>query len=205
MVLATMQEVGIIISIFQIRKRRFSKGQRLTQFTQESKTARDHNPRPPTCCCREISKAKEPSLLGQETDKIRAILGHRQQALTPSPTLSLLSGLELVSCPGRSGVRGAAHRQMATLAMAGPTLIAPGLVSTRAEEQRPFMGCNPGRGEKNGQVYGEAGSHGGRERAAQAWLARGPGFRPLSQGGRRSLAASEGPVCALCQQGGQAF
>lgn len=52
MVLATMQEVGIIISIFQIRKSRFGKGQRLPQFTQESKTARDHKPRPPTCCCR---------------------------------------------------------------------------------------------------------------------------------------------------------
>lgn len=85
MVLATMQEVGIIISIFQIRKSRFGKGQRLPQFTQESKTARDHKPRPPTCCCREISKAKAPSLLGQETDKIRATLGHRQQHPHPIP------------------------------------------------------------------------------------------------------------------------
>lgn len=81
----------------------------------------------------------------------------------------------------------------------------PGPVSPRAEEQRAFTGCNPGRGEKNGQVYAEAGSHGGKERAEQDWLAQGPGSGPHSQGGRQSLAASEGPVCAICQLGGQAF
>lgn len=94
---------------------------------------------------------------------------------------------------------------MATVAKAEQTLMVPGPVSSRAEKQRAFTECNPGRGEKNSQVDAEAGSHGGKERAEQAWLAQGPGSGPNSQGGRRSLAASEGLVCVICQLGGQAF
>lgn len=56
------------------------------------------------------------------------------------------------------------------------------------QEQRAFTGCNPGRGEKNGQVYLEEGSHGGEEAAVRAGLAQGPGFRPLP--GRQTVAGS---------------
>lgn len=42
------------------------------------------------------------------------------------------------------------------------------------------------------------------ERCRPSWHG-GPGSGPHSQGGRRSLAASEGPVCAICRRGGQAF
>ena len=79
---------------------------------------------------------------------------------------------------------------MATLAGAGQTHVMPGPVSTRAEEQRAFMGCNPGQGEKNGQVYEEEGSHGGKEGAQQAWLAWEPGFRPVLPG-RQMVAGSK--------------
>ena len=97
---------------------------------------------------------------------------------------------EPVTARGPRGAGGSTGRGRAGPHRAGPCFI-------QGREQRAFTGCNPGRGEKNGQVCGEAGSHGGEEAAVRARLARGPGFRPL--------AAGEGPVCAPCQQGGLAF
>lgn len=195
-----------------MRKKRFSEGQWLPQLIQESKAAVD--PGFPCATAEKFLEQKSLASLGRKEMKSgppEAIAA--PSLLLPPPLSFCFLALEMMShqgrrwCPTRngSGTQRAAHRQMATLAKAEQTLMVPGPVLSRAEEQRAFMGCNPGQREKNGQVYAEAGSHGGKEQEEQAWLAQGLGSGLNSQGGRQSLAASEGPICAICQLGGQAF
>lgn len=121
--------------------------------------------------------------------------------LTPPTTPSCFPAVELVLGPGR--VRGPRGRpqQMATLAEAG-----------RPRGARPSFALAENKGLSRASSRRRGGGRSGARQvhregpaAQRARLARGSGSGPHSQGGRRALAAREGPVCPICQRGGQAF
>lgn len=179
---------------------RVQQGPELPTFTQESRAALDHS-QATMCYCRELSRTKEPSILGQK--KTKSGLPEAEAAPhSPCPP-SPITSWAWSSCPSKSGSGPdglPTGRWPRWQRWAAPHRARP--VSFRVEEQRAFTGCNPGRGEKNGQVYRELGSHEGKEQAVRALLAQGLGSGPHPWGSRRSLAASEGPICVHCQQRG---
>lgn len=123
-------------------------------------------------------------------------------SVTQLTTLNLLSGL---GAGDPLSVWGAAWRQMATLAEAKQTCIVPGPVLPGLKNKGLSWGVIQAEGRRMVRCMEKPVHMEGRSESSRPGWHGGSGSGPHSQGGRRLLAAGEGPFVLDVSKEGRPF